>query len=184
LDDALEPELEMAASEGLPEPVNKCKAAAAAQGVLIEPVVFARAAPTATAAAAELGVTTAQIVNSLIFELKVSKTDRKGILVCAPGDRRVDRVKLAAQLNVSKNKIKSASAASVLALTGFEVGGVAPCGFPAPLHAVFVEEHVFAQSEVWCGAGVKPATFRCTPAELLAISGGSRAELAEEEEAA
>ena len=67
---------------------------------------------------------------------------------------------------VSKNKIKSASAASVLALTGFEAGGVGPCGFPAPLHAVFVEERVFAQSDVWCGAGVKPAMFRCTPAEL------------------
>ena len=85
---------------------------------------------------------------------------------------------------VSKNKIKSASAASVLALTGFEAGGVGPCGFPAPLHAVFVEERVFAQSDVWCGAGVKPAMFRCTPTELLAISGGSRAELAEEEAAA
>ena len=72
----------------------------------------------------------------------------------------------------------------MLALTGFEAGGVGPCGFPAPLHAVFVEERVFAQSDVWCGAGVKPAMFRCTPTELLAISGGSRAELAEEEEEA
>ena len=72
----------------------------------------------------------------------------------------------------------------MLALTGFEAGGVGPCGFPAPLHAVFVEERVFAQSDVWCGAGVKPAMFRCTPTELLAISGGSRAELAEEEAAA
>ena len=69
-------------------------------------------------------------------------------------------------------------------LTGFEAGGVGPCGFPAPLHAVFVEERVFAQSDVWCGAGVKPAMFRCTPTELLAISGGSRAELAAEEAAA
>ena len=96
----------------------------------------------------------------------------------------VSLIQKASPFQVSKNKIKSASAASVLALTGFEAGGVGPCGFPAPLHAVFVEERVFAQSDVWCGAGVKPAMFRCTPTELLAISGGSRAELAAEEAAA
>ena len=73
-----------------------------------------------TSCCQQLGVTTAQIVNSLIFEVKVSNKQREGVLVCAPGDRRVDRAKLAAALGVSKAKVKSASAEAVLRYTGYQ----------------------------------------------------------------
>lgn len=91
---------------GLPEPVVRCVAAAKERGVEVTPVIFEEAVPTAQAAADRLGVTTAQIINSLVFELKSSKTDRKPILVCAAGDRRIDTRKLAALLGVSKNKVE------------------------------------------------------------------------------
>ena len=158
-------------------------------------MVFPEAVPTAQAAAARLGVTTTQIVNSLIFEIKISKKEREGVLVCAPGDRRIDRAKLATALGVSKAKVKSASAEAVLRYTGYEPGGVGPCGFLGPLRATFVEDRCFeplpqeeAEEEpvgkeekvLWCGGGVKPAMFRCSPQELLQLSAGQRADLAEE----
>ena len=52
-----------------------------------------------------------------------------------------------------------------------------------PFFAAFVEERCFAQREVWCGAGVKRGMFRCTPAQLLKLSGATRADLAERVEA-
>ena len=69
-------------------------------------VLFGAPLPTASSAAAELGVSTAQIVNSLIFELKpTGGGERRPILVCSPGNRRVDTKKLALKVGVSKNKV-------------------------------------------------------------------------------
>ena len=123
--------------------------------------------------AAALGVSPGQITNSLVFELKpMGGGERRPVLVCSPGDRRVDPKKLAALLGVSKSKVKSASGGSVLAYTGMEPGGVGPCGFQGspPFYAAFVEARCFLggqASEVWCGAGVKRGMMRCSPEELL-----------------
>ena len=130
----------------------------------------AAAAKAAAAAAKALGVPPAQIVNSLVFEVG-AKTSRQPVLVLAPGDRRVDPKKLAEKLGVSKSKIKSASADACLKYTGFQAGGVGPCGHLVPPWRTFIEELVFEQPSVWCGAGVKPAMMPLTPQQLLQITG-------------
>lgn len=167
--------------KSFPEPVQRCVAGAREKGVEVEARIFDNELPTAKAAAHHLGINEAQITNSLIFEIKASKTSRMPILVCSSGDRRVDVKKLAGALGVSKNKIKSASASTVLQVTGYGAGGVGPVGFLMPLHAAFVEERCFMHEHVWCGAGVKQAMLRCSPTELLALTGGVRANLAVDE---
>jgi prolyl-tRNA editing enzyme YbaK/EbsC (Cys-tRNA(Pro) deacylase) len=163
----------------LPEPTRRCLTRAHELGVKVELKMFDVELPTAKAAASALKIHESQITNSLVFEIKSGQI-RLPVLVCSAGDRRVDVKKLAAILGVSKNKIKSSSAASVLEFTGFEAGGVGPCGFLAPFHASFVDENCFNNEELWCGGGVKRAMLRCSPAELLTISGGIRADLAED----
>ena len=91
----------------LPGPTKRfVEAATGILGESVEAQVFEAEVPTAAAAADLLGCHTSQIVNSLIFEVKGPKSGpRKAVLVCAPGDRRVDMRKLAAALSVSKNKV-------------------------------------------------------------------------------
>jgi prolyl-tRNA editing enzyme YbaK/EbsC (Cys-tRNA(Pro) deacylase) len=107
-------------------------------------------------------------------------------------------MKVATALGVSKNRLKKACAEAVVAYTGrihkslkalaaantlngtnagFEVDGVAPCGWTVPPFAAFIEDRCFEQEAVWCGAGTKPAMFSCSPDELLRISGGQRISL-------
>ena len=114
-----------------------------------------------------------------VFEIKGPKSEpRKPVLVCAPGDRRVDLGKLAAALGVSKSKIKSASAETVLRVSGFQAGGVGPCGFLEPPFRAFVEVRCFDHADLWCGAGVKAGMLRIASADILAVTGGERADLA------
>jgi prolyl-tRNA editing enzyme YbaK/EbsC (Cys-tRNA(Pro) deacylase) len=130
-----------------------------------------------------LGCPVSAITNSLIFELKSGKA-RAPILVLAPGDRRIDTLKLAARLGVSKNKIKSASANSVLAYTGYEAGGVGPFGHIISPEHTFIEERVFNHASCWCGAGVKPAMLQVSPSDLMRGTGALRCKLAVDEEGA
>jgi len=90
-----------------PEPTQRCVLEARSRGAAVEAVLFDVELRTAKEAAAHLGISVSQITNSLVFELKRPKGEaRKPILVCAPGDRRIDVNKLAAVLGVSKNKVK------------------------------------------------------------------------------
>ena len=171
-----QPFLHPAVPAQLPEPVQRCIAAASAKGVELTPRIFKTDQPTAAAAAKSLGVTPAQIVNSLVFEVG-SKASRQPVLVLAPGDRRVDPKRLAETLGVSKSKIKSASADACLKWTGFAAGGVGPCGHLVQPWRSFIDERVFEQPSVWCGAGVKPAMMPLTPQQLLAITGADVAQL-------
>jgi len=164
----------------LPEPCQRCKDAAAGAGVHVEVRVFESELPTAAAAASELGVETSAVTNSLVFEIRTSGQEREPILVLAPGDRRVDPGKLAALLGVAKSKIKSASPEAVLRYSGYAAGGVAPFGHLHKPARTFIEERVFANEEIWCGAGIKPAMLKCTPAQLVQATGGERVELAQD----
>ena len=77
--------------------------------------------PTVPAAAAALGVATAQIIKSLLFMVR-----DQPVLVIASGETMVDRGILAARFGVGKKQIKLADAETVLRLTGYPAGGVPP----------------------------------------------------------
>jgi prolyl-tRNA editing enzyme YbaK/EbsC (Cys-tRNA(Pro) deacylase) len=133
--------------------------------------VLPDAVSTARAAADALGVEVGQIANSLIFE-----ADGEPLLVLASGAHRVDTGKLAAQLGVAA--IRRADPKFVRAATGQVIGGVAPVGHPAPLRTI-LDTALADYAEVWAGGGIPHAVFPTSFAELITLTGGTAAAVAE-----
>jgi prolyl-tRNA editing enzyme YbaK/EbsC (Cys-tRNA(Pro) deacylase) len=129
------------------------------------------AAPTATAAAAQLGVDVGAIANSLVF----ATPDGVPVLVMTSGAHRVDTGKVAALLGVTG--LDSAPADLVYSATGQRIGGVAPIGHPAPLQTV-VDVTLANFPQIWAAGGIPHAVFPTTYEELLRLTGGRPAEVA------
>jgi prolyl-tRNA editing enzyme YbaK/EbsC (Cys-tRNA(Pro) deacylase) len=126
-------------------------------------------ARTAAEAAAQLGVTTAQIANSLVFS-----ADGAPLLVMASGGHRVDTDKVARI--VGAERVARADPEFVRTHTGFAIGGVAPVGHPEPLRTL-VDSDLAAYDEVWAAAGHPHTVFPTTYAELLALTRGEPADV-------
>ncbi len=129
------------------------------------------AAPTAAAAAAQLGVEVGAIANSLVF----ATSDNEAVLVMTSGAHRVDTGKAAALLGVAA--LNRASADLVYSATGQRIGGVAPIGHPAPLRTL-VDVELVGFPEIWAAGGIPHAVFPTTYEELLRLTGGRPAEVA------
>ncbi|HEX4362450.1 MAG TPA: YbaK/EbsC family protein [Pseudonocardia sp.] len=174
---------------------------AAASGARMR--VLPDAVTTARAAADALGIEVGQIANSLIFVLERSagpgekpgtersasgtsiNTERSAsgtsintepLLVLASGAHRVDTAKLAAQLGAVA--IRRADQKFVRAATGQVIGGVAPVGHPARLRTV-VDTALAEYAELWCGGGIPHAVFPTSFDELITLTGGTAAAVAE-----
>jgi prolyl-tRNA editing enzyme YbaK/EbsC (Cys-tRNA(Pro) deacylase) len=130
------------------------------------------AARTARAAAEYIGCDVAQMANSLVFR---AQTSGAPLLVMSSGARRVDTARLAERAGEPVGK---ADAAFVRAQTGFAIGGVAPVGHVAALRT-FVERCLAAYGELWAAAGHPQTLVRLTYAELVRITRGEEADLAE-----
>jgi len=152
--------------------VERVRAALDAAGVAADIVELPGAARTARAAAEFLGCAVAQIANSLVF--RVAATD-SALLVMSSGARRVDIGRLAALVG---EPVAKANAEFVRRHTGFAIGGVAPVGHVGTLR-VHVERSLATYPEIWAAAGHPSTVFRLTYPELLRITGGTEAELAE-----
>lgn len=139
-------------------------AALRAAGCGSDVVELTEPARTAVDAADLLGVTVAQIANSLVFT-----ADGEPVLVLTSGAHRVDTAYLGERLGA---RIERAGADTVRTATGFPIGGVAPVGFPAPLR-VYVDEDLLAHDEVWAAGGTPHTLFPIAPGELVRVSGGS-----------
>ena len=129
------------------------------------------AARTAAAAAAQLGVDVGAIANSLVFATAVDEP----LLVLTSGAHRVDTAKVAAMIGTAS--LARASAEFVLAATGQPIGGVSPVGHPAPLRTI-VDTALAAFPQVWAAGGIPHAVFPTTFDELVALTGGTPAEVA------
>jgi prolyl-tRNA editing enzyme YbaK/EbsC (Cys-tRNA(Pro) deacylase) len=116
--------------------------------------------PTVPAAAAALGVTTGQIIKSLLFLVL-----EEPVLVIASGETLVDRRILGERYGAGKKQIKLADAATVLRLTGYPAGGVPPFGHPAPLPTL-LDRAVLAWDAVYGGGGDDRTLLRIAPGEL------------------
>lgn len=119
-----------------------------------------QSARTSAQAAAALGVSVAQIVNSLVF---VAKTDEKQypVLVLASGGHRVDLDLVATAFGVTE--IAKADADLVKEATGFAIGGVSPVGHLTQIPTI-VDLDLGIFDEVWAAGGhpywVYPTNFR------------------------
>jgi prolyl-tRNA editing enzyme YbaK/EbsC (Cys-tRNA(Pro) deacylase) len=126
---------------------------------------------TAVAAAAALGTTVSSIVKSLLFMV-----DDKPVLVLAAGDRKVNRARLAAELDAQK--VRLARPEEVVELTGFRIGGVPPVAHRRPLQTL-VDKHLLAPATVYAAAGASNAIFPIAAPLLVDLTGGQLTDAAE-----
>jgi prolyl-tRNA editing enzyme YbaK/EbsC (Cys-tRNA(Pro) deacylase) len=140
-------------------------------------VVLDDHARTAAAAAEQLGVTVAQIANSLVFAVPddAAAGGRRPLLVLTSGAHRVDTAKVAALLGVAR--LDRADPDFVREATGFAIGGVAPVGHLTPIETL-VDVDLARHDQVWAAAGHARTVFPTTFDELVRITGGRSAEVA------
>src|SRR5436190_1527456 len=126
-------------------------------------------APTAAAAAAQLGCEVGAIANSLVFS-----ADGGPLLVMTSGAHRVNTAKAAALAGAAA--VRRAGAGSVRAWTGQPIGGVAPVGHPRPIRTL-VDTWLGRHETIWAAAGHPHTVFPTTFAELLRITAGTPADV-------
>jgi prolyl-tRNA editing enzyme YbaK/EbsC (Cys-tRNA(Pro) deacylase) len=146
-------------------------AALADAGVSGRVKLLPEAAPTAAAAAEQLGVEVGAIANSLVFETAAGEP----VLVLTSGAHRVDTVGVAAMLGTPT--LRPADAERVRRATGQPIGGVAPVGHPARLRTL-VDVALRAYPQVWAAGGIPHAVFPTTFDDLVVLTGGEPAEVA------
>jgi prolyl-tRNA editing enzyme YbaK/EbsC (Cys-tRNA(Pro) deacylase) len=151
--------------------VERVRQALERAGVHSQIVELPGAARTAKAAASFLGCDVAQIANSLVFR---SEDSNAAILVMSSGAKRVDLNRLAQRLG---ERVGKADADFVRQQTGFAIGGVAPVGHG--IRRVFVETALAQFEALWAAAGHPHTVFRVTYPDLVRITGGEEAALAE-----
>ncbi|MFC4532172.1 YbaK/EbsC family protein [Sphaerisporangium dianthi] len=155
--------------EKLHPSVIKVSDALRESGATGEVVVLTEPAPTAAAAAAQLGCEVGAIANSLVFD-----ADGEPLLVLTSGAHRVDTALIARLVGAAK--VKRASPDFVKAATGQAIGGVAPVGHPAPIRTL-VDTWLAKHEVVWAAAGHVHTIFPTTYDELLRVTGGTPTEV-------
>ncbi len=134
-----------------------------------EIVVLPEKAPTAAAAAAQVGCEVGAIANSLIFE-----ADGAPLLVLTSGAHRVEVALIARTAGVQK--VRRATPEFVRQATGQPIGGVAPVGHPAPVRTL-VDTWLSKHEQVWAAGGHPHTVFPTTFDELVRITGGTPVEV-------
>jgi prolyl-tRNA editing enzyme YbaK/EbsC (Cys-tRNA(Pro) deacylase) len=122
-------------------------------------------APTAVAAASQLGCPVGAIANSLLFT-----ADGAPLLILTSGAHRVDTGKVAAELGVTK--LGRADPDFVYASTGQRIGGVAPVGHPQPVRTL-VDTALQPYEVVWAAGGHVHTVFPTSFTELVRITDGT-----------
>jgi len=124
-------------------------------------------APTAAAAAAQLGCEVGAIANSLVFT-----ADGEPLLILTSGAHRVDTARVAAEHGFAV--VKRADPEFVRSATGQVIGGVAPVGHPAPIRTL-VDLWLDKYDVIWAAGGHQNTVFPTSYAELLRLTGGEPA---------
>ena len=128
-------------------------------------------APTAAAAAAQLGCELGAIANSLVFSAAGAP-----LLVMTSGAHRVEEAKVAGLVGASE--VGRANARSVRAWTGQAIGGVAPVGHPGPIRTL-VDTWLDKYDEIWAAGGHPHTVFPTSYGELLRITNGTPSDVGE-----
>jgi prolyl-tRNA editing enzyme YbaK/EbsC (Cys-tRNA(Pro) deacylase) len=129
----------------------------AQQFTFYEPVYYVEQA------CALLESTPDKFVKTVCFESK----DGVFVSVIVLGSNKVDITPIQTQLNCEK--LKPATKESILASTGYEVGGMPPVGFES---IFFVDSAVMSKNEVFAGGGDSFTLLKITPSELIRLNSG------------
>lgn len=151
------------------------QAAIAALGLPGQVRVFDEASThTAQEAADAVGCRLGQIVKTLFF-----MADGRPTMALVAGDRQVDTAALAELVGVGRKKLKMGTPDEVRAITGYEVGGVAPVGWPQPCDVV-ADESLKRFDEIWAAAGAPNAVFPAPTTALVDAIGAQWARITRE----
>lgn len=150
------------------EPVARALAACGLEAAIAE---FPQGTRTAEDAARAIGTTLGQIVKSLVFV-----ADGRPVLALTSGKNRVDHGKLARAAGAAR--LERAGADLVRAATGYAIGGVPPVGHETPM-PTFIDEDLLAYDVVYAAAGTPTAVFPIAPKDLVRVTGGTVADLAQ-----
>lgn len=134
-------------------------------GVAADIRVLPDSARTAPEAAAAIGCPVSAIANSLVF-----LADDEPVLVMTSGGHRADLATLATELGVGT--VAMAPAATVRAVTGQAIGGVAPVGHPSPIRT-YIDDALRVHSTVWAAAGHPHTVMPLTFAQLVTLTSGT-----------
>lgn len=124
---------------------------------------------TAKAAAQALGISPAEIANSLVFAATTVDDRVEPLLVLASGGHRVDTEKVAGLAEYVS--LERADPDFVREHTGMAIGGVAPVGHPRHIRTI-VDVTLGRYERVWAAAGHSHAVFATTYDELIRVTGG------------
>ncbi|MFT4165835.1 MAG: YbaK/EbsC family protein [Microlunatus sp.] len=126
--------------------------------------ILANAAPTAQAAADQIGCPVGAIANSLVF----ATAEGTPLLVMTSGIHRVNLRRLGSRIGTT---IKRADAEFVRTHTSQPIGGVAPFGHPRHIRTI-IDVDLAAHDLLWAGGGIPHAVFPLTYADLVALTEG------------
>ncbi len=143
-----------------------------AHGVAARLVVPGVPTPTVPAAAAALGVRVDAILKSLVFLVQGEPR-----LVIAAGEDRVRYPALAALWGVSRRRVRLATPAEALALSGYAVGAMPPFGHRRPLPTVVDTRAVLPARTVYAGGGTRAALLEIRTDELLRVTAATPRDL-------
>ena len=143
-----------------------------ARGVVARLLVPGVPTPTVPAAAAALGVTVDAILKSLVF--LVCGEPR---LVIAAGEDRVRYPALAELWGVSRRRVRLATPAEALAISGYAVGAMPPFGHRRPLPTVVDTRAVLPERTVYAGGGSRGALLEIRTDELLRVTAATPSDL-------
>ncbi|MBW1981576.1 MAG: YbaK/EbsC family protein [Deltaproteobacteria bacterium] len=140
------------------------------QGIDKEIHTFEESTENAYLAARALGVQLGQIVKSILF-----LADGEPVLILMSGDMNVHNKKLKKLLGA--RKVKIADSQTVLAATGYEVGGVPPVAHRQKI-PVYLDKSLERFSEIYPAAGAANNMFATTFQELAGLTGAEIVEVA------
>jgi Cys-tRNA(Pro) deacylase len=123
---------------------------------------FAESTENSFRAAQALGVQQGQIVKSVLF-----LADEQPVLVLMSGDMNVHSKKLKNLMGV--RKVKIADPETVVAVTGYGVGGVPPVAHRQPI-ATFIDASLKRFAQIYPAAGTANNMFPTTFEELLRVT--------------
>jgi prolyl-tRNA editing enzyme YbaK/EbsC (Cys-tRNA(Pro) deacylase) len=151
--------------------VSRVTDAARSAGLEIEVTRFPEGTRTAADAARAIGCSVAQIVKSLVF-----MADGQPLLALVSGANRVDMDRLASAVGASTTRRATGDEARLAG--GYAIGGVPPFGHASPM-TVLIDRDLLGHDRLWAAAGLPDAVFPITPQELVRVSDGRVADLAE-----
>lgn len=134
---------------------------------------FSEGTKTAADAAAAIDCEVAQIASSIVFV-----ADGEPIVAVTSGANRVSESKLANQLGVSADDVRTANPDEITASLGWSIGGVPPFCHDTSVPVLF-DESLTQFETVWAAAGTPSAVFPIAPAELREYADATVANIAE-----